>query len=326
MPLPTRYQRQTLFRGHELTRLMSMVVLLLLLWSLINQARQPSMWNWIAEPDNRSAETRAADLESSRDVESSPTAGSQEKIEPGPTDKEPAEWEAIKKEFAAVGDKTALGAEEMPAYWRLMKWSRSQSYADLRRRAEREVPFTKLFDDPDRFRGKLIGFKLHVRQVVDWEVSEDSNFGSGVERVYELRGATEQSLSFPYIVVVSELPAKMPRGMNVFEDVMFVGYFLKTMLYTDGLGTQRASPLLIGRLQWRQSPALKTRQQAGQDFWWMTVFGGAVLLAIVVASWRLGPKRRRAAVDPVQAETEEDAIRRFAEQSSADESSRSAES
>jgi hypothetical protein len=326
MPLPARYQRQTLFRGHELTRLMSMVVLLLLLWSLINQARQPSMWNWLAEPDNKSAETRVAELESNRDADSSPAAVSREKIEPGPTDTEPAEWEAIKKEFAAIDDKTALGAEEMPAYWRLMKWSRSQSYADLRRRAEREVPFTKLFDDPDRFRGKLIGFKLHVRQVVDWEVSEDTNFGTGVERVYELRGATEQSLSFPYIVVVSELPEKMPRGMNVFEDVMFVGYFLKNMLYTDGMGTQRASPLLIGRLQWRQSPVLKTREQAGQDFWWMTVIGGVVLLAIIVASWWLGPKRRRAAVDPVQAETEEDAIRRFAEQSAADGNSHSAES
>jgi len=297
-----------------------MLVLLLLLGSLINEARRPQMWAWLASDDGPSPIPGAGANAIEEEDDSSPKPW-RETIVPGPTDKEPAEWEAIKKEFAAVDDKKPLAVEEMPAYWRLMKWSRSQSFDDLRRHAGREVPYKKLFDDADRFRGKLMTFRLHVRQLIDWDVADGSDFGTGVERVYEASGATDQSQSLPYIVVVSELPPGMPRGPKVFEDVTFVGYFLKTMLYTDGLGTQRASPLLIGRVQWRQNPIHKTRQQAGREFWWPTVVGGSALLVVVAASWWIGSKRRRTPVSAVSTEKEEDAVRRFAEQSaSTDES------
>lgn len=320
MPLPARHH-PSLFRGHELTRLMSMLVLLLLLWSLINTARQPRMWTWLASDDDGSPATPTDNAQPATEGDGSPQMPEQETIAVGPTDKEPAEWEAIKKEFAAVDDKKPLAVEEMPAYWRLMKWSRSQSFDDLRRRAARDVPYKKLFDDSDRLRGKLTSFKLHVRQVIDWEVSDESNFGTGVDRVYEITGATDQSQSLPYIVVVSELPPGMPRGTKVFEDVVFAGYFLKTMLYIDGLGTKRASPLLIGRIQWRPNPARADRQQAAREFWWPTIIGGLALLIVVAASWWLNSKRRRTPAGTVQVETEEDAVRRFAEQSaSADES------
>jgi hypothetical protein len=290
-----------------------MVVLLFLLGALINQARQPQMWAWLASDDGGQA-AQITDASADDGDDDSAARPWRETIVPGPTDKDPAEWEAIQREFAAVDDKKPLAVEEMAAYWRLMRWGRAQSFDDLRRHAGREVPYKKLFDDAGHFRGKLMTFRMHVRQVVDWDVAEGSDFGTGVERVYEVSGATDQSQSLPFIVVVSELPPGMPRGTKVFEDVTFVGYFLKTMLYTDGLGTQRAAPLLIGRLQWRQNPIHKTRQQARQEFWWPTIIGGSALLVVVVASWWLGSKRRRTRVAMVPPEKEEDAVRRFAEQ------------
>ena len=42
---------------------------------------------------------------------------------------------AWRRLFEAVTDKTKLESVEMPAYWRLMRWARAQSFAELAQRA-----------------------------------------------------------------------------------------------------------------------------------------------------------------------------------------------
>ena len=170
-------------------------------------------------------------------------------IVPGPTDQNESEAAAARSLFQAVTDRAPLSKIEMPAYWRCLKWARAQSFADLERRAVHGVVYTQLWEQPDKYRGKLVRLRLHIRRILDWEAPENS---AGVRRVYEAWGWTDESKSFPYVVVFSDLPEGIPLGDNVEEEGLFVGYFLKTIAYT-AFNRNRSSPLLLGRMKWLAS-------------------------------------------------------------------------
>ena len=152
---------------------------------------------------------------------------------------------------------------------------------------------------------------LHLRQVFSWDPKENS---AGATQIYEARGWTEDSKSFPYIVVFSDRPPKLPLGSDIHEESTFVGYFLKQMSYRDGLDTRRAAPLLIGRLRWQENAAREAlrsnRSQASEV--WPVMIGGAILLIVIVGSWiyraRSPRKQRETALRPAEEEAVENWI------------------
>src|ERR1700685_294437 len=266
----------------RLSPLFRAIAFLIVLGLLYSWTRNPQNWRWMASD----ADTAAASEEPpSRQHAGSPTgnaadgaAGSPagpatgepaETIVPGPTDQEESEADSARNLFGAVSDRTPLAEIEMPAYWRCLKWARAQSFAELERRADKHILFTRFWEEPDKYRGKPIRLRLHVRRIVEWDAPKNS---PGVRRVYEVWGWTDESKSFPYLVVLGELPEGMPVGDNLHREGIFVGYFLKTMAYT-AYNKNRSSPLLLGRMKWLASTPPAAPLVAERDWFWIGAVG-----------------------------------------------------
>lgn len=272
-------QPSRMFRGAELMRLMTGIVMLGVLYMLYTWAREPNTWRWLAPK---------------------PPVVSQEppQILPpatGPTDEDPEQADEARNEFQAITDGTLnLGPEEMEAYGRLVEWVKSQSFDRLSQRAKNDVWYTNLYDAPDRHRGQLVALDLDVRRAQDLEVRRN-----GVD-LHEAWGPTDESRGRLYDVIVVDYPPAMPVGYDIREEAKFVGYFLKLQGYESarakpGQAPEKA-PLLIGRLQWE--PAAPPPPDNTQQWIWKAalVAGIGLVLGLWLAYNRLRrrppPKRR----------------------------------
>lgn len=287
--------------GNTVARLGSMVVLLMVIGMMYNRARDPQTWRWLA--DDREAEVNAAP---DRVANGGPPLAKEDEPEevviPGPTDEDPAEWDDVQRLFDALSDKMPLAVVEMPAYWRLMRWARAQSFDELERRADRKVHYRDLWEQPEKYRGKPIRLRLHIIRVTKHEAAENS---ADVKDVYEAWGWTDESKSYPYVVVFSELPPGMKIGDDVRDEGVFVGYFLKVMSYPDALDKLRASPLLMGRMH-RAAPG-GARPVVGRGDWlWIWGGGGVIILAAAVGIWLRFSRVRMPTISPEATTDEED--------------------
>jgi len=162
----------------SMMRLVSMLMALLVLGALYERLRDPSTWKMFA--DDKSA---------SEAVPTETVAQSEpELVVPGPNDEDEAEVAAIQEFFELVTDKSILKPREMDAYWRLMDWSRTVPFDELKQRAKSDVPFTQLWEQPEKYRGKPIKLRLHVRRVLEYDAPENP---SKLGKVYEAWGWTK---------------------------------------------------------------------------------------------------------------------------------------
>lgn len=221
-------------------RLVSMLMATLVLWMLYDRLKDPATWRLIADdkPAKASVET---------DNGKSPEP---ENIVPGPNDQDQDEVAAAQDQLEAIDDRAPLKQREMGAYWRLMNWSRTEPFNQLENRAKDDVPFTQLWEQPEKYRGQLIRLRMHVRRVLEYDAPENTY---GIAKVYEAWGWTEESRSFPYVVVFPEAPPDLPIGTDVRAEIVFVGYFMKIMSY-KAFDNPRGAPLLIGRATMVSSP------------------------------------------------------------------------
>ena len=270
---------------NSLSPLFRMVAFLIVLALVYSWASKPQSWSWLE--DRSETNTFDPDVEENQAANApAPATGEKkspvvEEMVPGPTDQNEAEAAAAHHLFEAVTDREPLSKIEMPAYWRCLKWARAQSFADLERRAEKHVAFTQFWQQPEKYRGKLIRLRLHVARILTWDAGENS---AGVRHVYEVWGWTDESKSFPYLVVLSELPKGIPLGDGLHQEGIFVGYFLKTMKYTAS-NTNRSSPLLLGRMHWLPTTAPVHPVIARNDWRWIGLVGIPVVLLIGLITW-----------------------------------------
>ena len=218
-----------------------------------------------------------------------------ETVIPGPADESPVEQEEIQKFFEFVSDKQGISDTDMPAYWRLVKWTRSQSFADLEKRANRDVPFAKFWNEPEKHRGELVRLRIKARRIVPWDAPKNS---AGVKTVYEIWGGTSESSGNPYLVVCPELPPEIKVASETEVPVIFVGYFLKIYGY-EAFQARRGAPMLIGRVHSVPSGAhIAASRSAGLIT--MLIIGGAVIVAVIilVGVYRVTRRSRRAPLKP----------------------------
>jgi hypothetical protein len=287
-----------MFRGAELLRLLTGVVMLGVLAMAIHRAGDPGMWTWFApdtRPEARVDSTKTAghgktvdtgpnadetrheskDAPLALDATASSVSAKATKgldVGEGPMDQDPDEVQEAAMEFQAVTDGTlSLQREEMVPYDRLLRWVETQSFEDLWRRAKADVPFNELYLWPDKHRGELIALNLDVRQVVDAGKND-----AGVQ-LWEVLGKTQKSQAWLYWTVVVDLPKGMPVGAGVFERARFAGYFFKLQGYhAGGAGPKdpvSKAPLLIGRLQWMPAQAQPTEMsdRSAEIVWGLAV-------------------------------------------------------
>ena len=300
--------RSTPFRPGGGLRVISLIVTLFVLGMLIVKARDPSTWVWftgepIQQPANAIQPVAANKVS---DQQTAPANEQPRVIPSGPTDLDAEEQAAARHQFQALSDGTlGMGAEEMPAYWRLFKWTNNQSFAELNRRAmeelnrqpNHEIAFDQFVQRPDEQRGKLFRLDLNVNRVLSYPAPKNS---AGIETVYEISGTTAQSGAWLYFVLTPNLPPGMPVGAKVHERATFAGYFFKLQGYHPAVAGPKdkplRAPLFIGRLAWQ--PAAQPVQTAN-DLTWLWWLGG---VAAAFGAARLGLwvySRRRPAQRPV---------------------------
>ena len=262
-------------------RLMSMMMAMVVLWMLYNRLKDPVTWRAIADDKEVRAAVPPENVK--------PAAP--EKLVPGPNDQDPDELASIEDQFELIVDRAPLREREMDAYWRLMDWSLTQPFDELGKRAKDDVPFTKLWEQPERYRGKLIRLRLHVRRVVEHDDAPKNP--SDVANVYEAWGWTDESRSFPYVVVFPELPEGLPIGTDIRADIVFVGYFLKIMTY-KAFDNTRGAPLLVGRVMLASQPVALAPAKSDPWIIPLVLIGGTIFIGYTV--WAGIRSRRKSQV------------------------------
>ena len=253
-----------------------MLVGLAVLWLAYDAARQPAKWQWASAKDDPVVAS----------VDDTPKAQQSQVIVPGPNDLDPKELSEFQSRVELITDRTALRPREMIAYWQLLKWSQTQSLAELEKRAKPEPALTQIWEQPQRYRAQPIRLKLHVRRVLDFDAPENPLKAT---RVYEAMGWTDQSKSLPYTVICLDKPENLPIGPEVEAEVIFTGYFLKIMTYTAFDDTRRGTPLLLGKLRVVGQPVLAKSVAAKP---WELWAGGGVAAVMVIGLWRSFRTRR----------------------------------
>jgi len=288
---------------------MSLVVMLAVLGMLIARSADPNNWRWLTG-EGKVAPGDAADDDAAPpavklvDAHKLPPP-KPERVTPGPTDLDPEEQEAAKEQFQAISDgATQLGREEMPAQWRLFKWTEHQSLAELRERASGDVVLNQFIQSPDKQRGKLFRLDLNVRRVLAYDAPENS---AGIEKVYEVWGFTTESQAWLYCVLTADLPEGMPIGPNVQERVSFAGYFFKIMGYhAAGAGPKDKAlpaPLFVGRMSWKPATPLPRPNEDPPWLWWLA--GVVILFGVLrLGLWIFGRSRTRQTSVPIMERNE----------------------
>ena len=272
--------------GHTVppTRMLSLLMGLAVLGILYQRVKEPQFWRWMT---NESRADGVADISEKQtppkssvalkaNDENSKQAVNQENLVLGPNETDEEELAKLRSNLKAVQDRQALQEFDMPAYWQLMRRSRTRPIAELEKLARRDVPYSHLWEEPDLYRGQPIRLKLHIRRVLKYEPSKNPQ---DLKMVYEAWGWTEDSRSFPFCVVFPEKPEGLPIGTDVDADFVFVGYFLKWMSY-QAFDVKKNAPLLVGRLR----PATKMVGSAKSSDWetaFLTLVGGVLLLSFL---------------------------------------------
>lgn len=254
-------------------RLASMVMALVVLWALYERLKLPETWQILV------------DGKSPQPTKTIP-ATETETLVSGPNDRDAAESAAIETLFDFVTDRAPLKSREMDAYWRLMDWSRTESFDELSSRASSDVPFTLLWELPEKHRGKLLNLQLHVRRVLEYDAPENP---AGISKVYEAWGWTDESRSFPYVVVFTDRPSNLPIGTDIRAEINFVGYFLKIMSYT-AFDHSRGAPLLAGRVRLTHAPVAATPTESNPWLIGLIIIGGVSFIGWTV--WNSSRQRR----------------------------------
>jgi hypothetical protein len=179
----------------------------------------------------------------------------------------------------------------MFAYRRLVAWSLSQSFNDMRSRARTDLTFHDFVQTPGEHRGQLVELSINARLIR--KCPEPPKFAVPL---YEVWGPSPNSGAWLYSAVVVNLPEGIPVGERVDVRIKLVGYFLKLQSYYPAIAKPNSpplvAPLFIGRMVWVQPKAPEVQKE---EWWYLWgVVGGFAAVALVVAFWAFfGPRGRR---------------------------------
>ena len=180
------------------------------------------------------------------------------------------------------------GVEAKP-YARLFRWVENQPLAALKARAKRALPFREYAQKTtaEDHRGELAWLDLNIRQITPVDVSDNPLMtASGIERVYEVWGSTEQSQAFFYCCVTAHLPPGLKPGI-VHQRGRFYGYYFKVLGYLPGGAKPNArptpAPLFVGRLDWQPPKVAAVNPESD----WNEVVIGAAVVALALCGWVL---------------------------------------
>jgi len=216
------------------------------------------------------------------------------------TDTDPDEWADFEYDAQAIQDGSQqTDPIEMSAYWRMIHWIQRQPFDVLDKRAAPRLEYTRLYQEPANYRGKLVKLKLTYRRSM-YEQLKDPNRGDDAEPVQfvEAWGFTKESQRWPIATVIIDPPEGFPIHPNINEQVTFVGYFYKKLGYYTANArpgdNPEYAPMLIGRIVWH--PKVKVEDTDINPLW-MIIAAGAIGAAAVIGIFMIFFQRRKSAFD-----------------------------
>jgi hypothetical protein len=241
---------RSLFRGSELPRLLLLGAVMVLGWGLV--------WRFA----NQSPQPAL------------PVARAEPRPEPVIADHAEA--------FETVTDRTPMSFRDNAAYAYLLEKTRKLAPAELAAQSRRDVLLTHIWERPELYRGVPIHLLGTARRVLRFE-SKLSKSGW----LYEAWIVSPDATKYPYSCVFEDAPEGFPLGADVFERVVFNGFFLKIMKYEAG-DVPRGAPVLIGRLGWEPHavPAHGAGPAAESNrllYWSLVVLG--LMFALSLGRW-----------------------------------------
>jgi hypothetical protein len=276
-----RHRRERLettgIRAGELRWMAAGTLMLLVLLMMIFRLREPGSLDWLSQLDRKPAPQTTA-----------PTAAARLPSDTGPTDEDSDQAETAREEFGAITDGTlSINKEETSLYNRLIFWVKNQPFARLWGRATKNLAYTYLYDSPDEHRGQLIALDVNLVLVTDAGKNDD-----GVA-LREAWATTDQSGDRLYVLLVVDLPKKIPVGRQNHERAKFAGYFMKLQGYHPAMSkpgqTPEKAPLLIGRIEWTPAEPPATTD-SGEWKWGLAV--AAVFAIVCVVHFVRGRRRK----------------------------------
>ena len=219
--------------------------------------------------------------------------------------------------FAAIRDRTHIGLADNAAYRELLARARRTAPAELARHSRRDLMFTHLWENPDRYRGVPVHLEGTALKSLSYEVGPELAPGG---RLYEAWVVTPDSQKYPYVLVFEDPPDRFPAGPGISERVTFDGYFLKLLAYEAG-DKPRAAPMLVGRLRWTpfrpggaEDPGRSTLRWLFAGMGALTVFSfirwGLYLRSRRVRATGRRPSRNLSTTDTIEPEALADWIER----------------
>ena len=189
--------------------------------------------------------------------------------------------------YASIQDKTTPSFRDNAAYSMLLTRARETPPAELAAQSRADVPYTELWERPERYRGLPIHLSGTARRVL---VHDELNPAlAPSSKIYEAYVFTLESQHNPYILVFEEPPPGLPGGLDIQEKVSFDGYFLKLLAYQAG-DRLRAAPMLVGRLHWTPPPPEDFDSAINNTLTW-TMGGLSLLTLYALIRWALHLRR-----------------------------------
>jgi hypothetical protein len=208
---------------------------------------------------------------------------------------DPIEREALKANLETVRDlEDSVNAVEMPAYWRLVNWSR-EPVEGMQKRAVRGLRMNDFIQHANDHRGQLVELKLHARRILVAPAPPGDDKPEGDDKIYEIIAFTDESQGWIYWIVTSELPPGLKTGNDVDFVITLYGFLLKIQKYlpgdaaADSLGFK--APLLIGRVTLDKPPVIPGEETPLWAWWLLAAV--AVALALTVFGWMMASGRHR---------------------------------
>ncbi len=162
------------------------------------------------------------------------------------------EFGASLRSLARVRDDTMFRASDEDAWFQVWATLRETDMATLLGKPARRVGFTELFGQPQSFRGRLVRFRGTLHRLEKLEAPANNY---DVREYWQGWLEPEGGPASPIVVYFLRLPAGMPEGMRIREQVDVVGYFFKRWAYAATDAVRIAPMVLALEPLWRPRPA-----------------------------------------------------------------------
>lgn len=205
------------------------------------------------------------------------------------------ELSAPADELAKVRDDTFFREDDLPAWTQTWLTIRSGSIESFLRANAARITFSELFGQPRSFRGRLVRFRGTLHRLERLKAPANHY---DIEHYWQGWLEPADGPATPIVVQFLRLPAGMPTGMKIHEQVEVIGYFFKRYAYSAS-DTIRVAPLVMSlEPVWEPLPPVAP---GGSWLGTAALATGAALVVAVALGMRLANAGRtvRPSAEPV---------------------------